>query len=229
MGASDRFSKTIRKDQLGSTAQFELRPLASGRRATDTTALSPRASEAERQQDGYAAGKAQGLAEAQRLAQQARAADLQRLEALLAGLQAQFDELAGRAADNLLDLAVDIAAQVLRQELQVRPEALLPVVREAMALVSAAHVHPSIHLAPQDFERVRAALQADGQFHGCRFLSDPAIGPGGCRVVSSHGEVDATLPTRWRRVLQTLGLNAPAPQIDPPAAAPAAPAQAGKS
>jgi flagellar assembly protein FliH len=213
MGAPDRFSRTIPKDQLGGASQWEMRPLAGGTRVARPTPLSARPSEAQREQSGYEAGKAQGYADATRSVQQARAADRQRLESLLSQLQSQFQDLSSNAADSLLDLALDIAAQVLRREVQTHRDAILPVVREALALMVDAHAHPTIRLAPRDFELVRESLRNDGQFHGCRFLSDPSIAPGGCRVESPHGEVDATLPTRWRRVVQTLGTDAPAPQI----------------
>jgi flagellar assembly protein FliH len=209
VGAGDRFSRTIPKNQVGDTAQWELRPLAGGRRVGDSMPLSARPGETERMRDGYEAGKARGHAEALLAAQQARAADAQRLERLLAALQSEFDGLAGRTADALLELAVDIAAQVLRQEVQTRREVILPVVREALGLVEGASARPTVHLAPIDFELVRGALQADGQLQGCRLLADPAVEPGGCRLESTHGQIDATLATRWRRVVQTLGLATP--------------------
>jgi flagellar assembly protein FliH len=227
MGANDRFSQTIRKKELGEHAPFELRPLAGGRRVGDSTPLSPRPSDAERAKDGYAAGREQGYADAQRDVQRARAVDLQRLEALMASLQGEFDQLAARTADALLDLAVDIAAQVLRQEVQTRREAILPVVHEALGLLQAARAHPTVRLAPIDFETVRTAMQSDGQFQGCRFVADASIAPGGCRVESASGEVDATLPVRWRRVLQTLGVDAPlANAADGPESTPASGADA---
>jgi flagellar assembly protein FliH len=221
MGASDRFSRTIPKDQVGDSAPFELRPLAAGRRVGGSAQLSARPTDAERTREGYEAGKAQGYADAQRSVQQARAADVQRLEQLLAALTAEFDGLAARTADTLLDLAVDIAAQVLRQEVQIRRDAILPVVHEALALVEHARAKPTLRLAPADVEQVRSALDADGRLQGCRIVADPAIGAGGCRVESASGEVDATLATRWRRVLQSLGTDAAPPAID--AAAPADP------
>lgn len=214
MGAGERFSQTIPKDQLGDTSQWELRPLAGGRRVGDSTPLSARPSDADRAKDGYEAGKAQGYADAMRTTQQARAADLQRLEVLFAKFRTEFDDLSGHAADALLDLAIDIAAQVLRQEIRTRPEVILPVVREALALVEGAHAHPTLHLAPADFDLVRAALPTDGQLQGCRFVADAAVERGGCRVESANGQIDATLPTRWRRVLQTLGASVPLPEAD---------------
>jgi len=213
MGASDRFSRTIPKDKIGGTANWELRPLAGGTRIAGSAPLSVRGTGAGREQNGYEAGRAQGYADVMRSAQQARAADLQRLESLLAQLQGRFDELAVQGADRLLDLALDIAAQVLRREIQTQRDAVLPVVREALALIIDSHAHPTVRLSPHDFELVREALRADAQFHGCRFLADPAIQPGGCRVESPQAEVDASLATRWRRVVQALGCNAPAPEI----------------
>jgi len=222
MGASDRFSRTISKDKIGGTANWELRPLAGGTRVAGSAPLSVRGSGAGREQSGYEAGRAQGYADVMRSAQQARTADLQRIEQLLTELQARFEDLAAQGADCLLDLALDIANQILCREVQTRRDTILPVVRQALTMIIDAHAHPTVRLSPQDFELVREALRADGQFHGCRFVADPSIQPGGCRVESPHAEVDATLATRWRRVVQTLGSTAPAPEIatqppsDPP-------------
>jgi len=214
MGASDRFSRTIPKDKIGGTANWELRPLAGGTRIAGSAPLSARGTGAGREQSGYELGRTQGYADVMRNAQQARASDLQRLESLLTGLEKRFDELSLQASDCLLDLALDIAGQVLRHEIQTRRDVILPVVREALSLIVDAHAHPTVRLSPLDFELVRESLRADGQFHGCRFLADPAIQPGGCRVESPHAEIDATLATRWRRVVQTLGSDAPVPEIN---------------
>ena len=220
MGASDRFSRTISKDKIGGTANWELRPLAGGTRVAGSAPLSVRGSGAGREQSGYEAGRAQGYADVMRSAQQARTADLQRIESLLTGLQSRFDELAAQAADRLVELALEIAGQVLRQEIQTRRDAILPVVREALAMIIEAHAHPTVRLSPTDLELVRDALRADGQFHGCRFLADGSIQPGGCRVESPQAEVDATLATRWRRVVQTLGSAEPPPELTMPQTAP---------
>jgi flagellar assembly protein FliH len=231
MGASDRFSRTIPKDKVGGAAQWELRPLAAGTRVGVSAPLSARPSTAERTQEGYEAGRAQGYADVMRSAQQARAADLQRLEALLAQLQGQLqariDELSSATADSLLDLAVDIAAQVLRREVQTRRDAILPVVQEALAMVVGSHPSPTVHLAPRDFELVRESLAGDGQLQGCRFVADASVAPGGCRIETPHGEVDATVATRWRRVVQTLGVDVPAPPIDAADDSAAAPVDPG--
>ncbi len=219
MGASERFPGGRAK--TGAAASWELRPLARGGRIAGSTSLPVRGTDAENEKSGYEAGLARGHAEAARNAQRERAVDLQRLEALLGALQQRFDELSSRGADAVLDLALDVAAQVLRREIQTQPESILPVVREALAMIIASHAHPTVRLAPRDFELVREALAGDGQYHGCRFVADAAVQAGGCRIESPQGEVDATLATRWRRVVQTLGCNPPGPQLPDDAAAPA--------
>jgi flagellar assembly protein FliH len=220
MGAPERFSRTIPKAKLGDAAQWEMRPLAAGKRMPGSQPLSARGTDGNREQSGYEAGQAQGYADALRSAQEARAVEAKRIEALLAQLRGGFDELSTRTADALLDLALDVAAQVVRREIEADREAILPVVREALGLVIESHAHPTVRLAPADFALVREALQEDGRFHGCRCVEDAAIQPGGCRVESAHGEVDATLATRWRRVVQTLGCSTPAPEIRIDTAAP---------
>ena len=40
-----------------------------------------------------------------------------------------------------------------------------------------------------------------------RIIEDNALTPGGCRVELGSSEVDATLETRWRRVIESIGIN----------------------
>jgi len=220
MGASDRFSRTIARDKISAAGNWKLRPLSGGSRITGSSSLSARGGGSDPEKNAFEAARAQGYAEGLRNAQQAHAAGLQRLDGLLAQLQLRFDELSEKGADALLDLALDVASQVLRSEVQTRRDTVLPVVREALAMVIHAHAHPTVRLAPSDFALVHAALSTDGQLHGCRFLADPAMPVGGCRIESPMGEIDASLPTRWRRVVQTLGANVAAPEIAAPTPAP---------
>jgi len=223
MGASDRFSQRIPKAKIDAVSPWELRPLTGVRGAPGAAA--PTAAEIREKKSGYEAGHAQGYADAMQAVQQGRVADLQRLDGVLVLLRQRLDDLSSRTADALLDLALDVAAQVLRHEVRTQAQVILPVVQEALNLVIEAHANPTIRLAPQDFGVVRDALHGDGRYQGCRFVQDPTVEPGGCRVESPHGEIDATLPTRWRRVLQTLGTAAPLPAADAAAAAgPDAPA-----
>src|SRR5262249_1743640 len=95
--------------------------------------------------------------------------------------------------------------QVVRREIAINRDALLPVAREAASMIAEQHAHPRVFLNPQDFATLRADFEADGLFKGCRFIADPRIARGGCRVETAQGEVDATLARRWERVLASIG------------------------
>lgn len=149
------------------------------------------------QEAGHAAGYAQGQAQA-------------RNEVLrLAGLLAQFNEaLAGldqQMAESMLALSLEVARQVLRQSLRIQPELILETLRQALAQLHTPQATLTLH--PEDALLVRACLaetEADPR-NGTRILEDARISRGGCLVEAAGSQIDATLETRWRRTLESLG------------------------
>lgn len=147
--------------------------------------------------EGYAQGRAEGHAAAAQTAA--------RLEALVGTMESACVALRENIADDVLTLALDIARQVLHEALPVKRDLLLPVVREAMQGLPAASQGAQIQLNPADVELVRAHFGEELRINSWQIVEDHRIQPGGCRLASPNGEVDATLPTRWKRVLATLG------------------------
>jgi flagellar assembly protein FliH len=201
MGAPDGkiFSRLIPKEQLGDAASWEFQPLdgaASGRPLTGRDKRTFELGLEQGRREGFAAASARQQSQAQSIAR------------VLAELRARFAELESQGADALLDLALQIAQQLVRRQLVIDREAVLPVLREAVAMVIDQQAHPRVHLNPQDYETIRGDLEADGLFKGCRFIPDPQVGHGGCRVETGVGEIDARLATRWRRVVtDALGVD----------------------
>ena len=143
--------------------------------------------------EGYADGAAMAKAEAAHMAALARDFTLS-IEASETGL-----------ADAVLQLSLDLAAQMICTSLQVRRELVLPVVREAIAALANPHGHPSLLIHPDDAGIVREHLGDTLAHSSWRILEDAQIPRGGCRVENGGAEIDATLVTRWRRVIETLG------------------------
>ncbi|HXF46271.1 MAG TPA: flagellar assembly protein FliH [Burkholderiaceae bacterium] len=204
MGASDpkQFRGFIPKERLGETVSWELQPLAG-----DAAPRSSTAQGTERERRAFERGRALGRTEGAAAERQRKLEVAAQLERVFAELRARFAELESAGADALLDCAIAIARQVVRREIATRRDALLPAAREAVALVVESQTHPRVHVNPQDYETLRADLEADGLFKGCRFVADPQIERGGCRVETALGEVDATVQTRWQRVLAALGVE----------------------
>ena len=130
--------------------------------------------------------------------------DLSKLENLRQQLQSIDQEI----SESVLAVAVETARQVLRQSLRLHPELLLPVIREAIGALPLHHGHPALFLAPDDVSLVRQHLGEQLSHNGWRILEDSSLSRGGCRIESGASEVDATLETRWRRVLEAIGTSA---------------------
>lgn len=145
--------------------------------------------------DGYAAGQTAAKEEAARIGKAANELD-QALQ--------EFDQ---QVADELLALAVEIARQVVRKEVAARPEAILEVVNEALTYLP--HQHAAIHLNPEDASLVRSYLGDVLTHAGHRILEEPALKRGDCLLEAGGSQIDASTATRWRRVVESLGSNAP--------------------
>jgi flagellar assembly protein FliH len=152
-------------------------------------------------EQGYSEGKVAGFASGEEAAKK----ECARIEALARNFALSLEAGEGGLADALLQLSLDVAAQVLITSLQVKRELVLPSVREAIALLTNAHGHPSLLLHPDDAEIVRQHLGDQLSHSGWRVIEDARIQRGGCKVENAGAEIDATLVTRWRRVVETLG------------------------
>jgi len=153
----------------------------------------------EAQEQGYTAGYEEGVARARD--------EAARLDAMLTSVQQSIGELDQHVAEQLLATAVEIASQVLRQSLQIKPDLLIPVVREAITTLHPHTGHPVLFACPQDAALIRAHLGDQLAHNNWRIIEDNTLTPGGCRVELGSSEVDATLETRWRRVIESIGIN----------------------
>lgn len=209
MGANDRlFTRFIPKEAQREAASWEFQPLHEGAAGAPARGAEKLLSERERR--AYERGRQDGIAAGRQAASAQRAQTAQQLERVLDQLRGRFAELESAGADRVLELAVTLASQILRRQVEVDRIALLAPLRDAIAAVIDQNTHPRVHLNPQDHALLRDELEADGLFRGCRFVADPAITRGGCRVDTAQCEVDATLETRIERVLAAVGLEPPA-------------------
>ena len=171
-------------------------------RGRSGTAPLPTVGDLERLQgQARAEGRTEGLAEGRARATK----ETERLRALVASLESAQAQLETDLGDAVLGLALDVARAVLHESLQVRRELLLPIVREAMRNMPSGAAQ--IVLNPADVELVRAHMGEEFRVAGWQIVEDHRIQPGGCRLVSPHCEIDATLASRWKRVAAALGKN----------------------
>ncbi|MEX8192074.1 FliH/SctL family protein [Comamonas guangdongensis] len=165
--------------------------------------------------EGHAQGLAEGQAQAQQQWQQ-RLDDYvagvgrdnaQRVSDVVQSLEDSFRQMQAAAAQDLLKLACDIARQVVRQELRSQPQALLPVVHEALDMLVEESRPVTVRLNPADHAALDEALRAEHGAHSrIQWVGDAAIAGGGVKVECGDTEIDGGLDKRWRRAVAALGL-----------------------
>jgi flagellar assembly protein FliH len=105
-------------------------------------------------------------------------------------------------------VAVAIAERLIRRELREVPEITLDLVRESLEL-AAGSADVQVRLHPHDYELLRPRLETLSQeLHSlatARIVSDPHIGPGGCRVDTRFGTIDQQFASQLARIEQELG------------------------
>ena len=203
MGAPDKpLGRFIPREQVGQAAAWEFQSLAGG--------VPPSIKEkllSEREQRAYERGREDGYAAGHAAAMQLRTQHAADMSRVLDALRSRFGELETEGGEQVLTLALTIARQVMRREMEVDRASVMPALQEAVHAVIDQQAHPRVHLNPQDLAHLHDSLDADGLLKGCRFIADPAISRGGCRVETGQSDIDATIESRWNRVLAAVGID----------------------
>ena len=190
-------SNIIPKEQLSAYQRWELNSLD----GSATTVPLPTAEEVEnthRQayQEGFAAGYQEGKGKVD--------AELARLGQLMSALDGALNQFDETLTQNLLSLALGVAKQMLREALRVRPDLVLPVIREAVNSLPQASQHPHLKLHPEDAALVRSLMADELNHFNWKLIEDVRVERGGCRVETANSEIDATMENRWKRILVAL-------------------------
>lgn len=177
--------------------------------ATESTNL-----QAEREQawgEGFAQGREQGEQETRATMaeplQQALEANALRMGELLHGMADQLLASEEKISRQLLELACDIARQVVRQELTVNTRQLRTVIGEALEMIVDDGLPATVRMHPEDLALMKDALVETLGENAPDFVADATITPGGCLIHTPSMAVDATVEKRWARAVGNLGLS----------------------
>jgi len=154
-------------------------------------------------QEGYHAGHAEGLAAGREEAAR-EAARLRDLANAFSVEVAQADET---ISQQVLDLSVDLARAMLKSALAIRPELVIPIVKEAVRYLPALHQPALLFLNPGDAVLVKDRIGDELGKMGWQLTDDVQLEPGSCRVETANNQIDASLPTRWQRLTAALSKN----------------------
>lgn len=149
---------------------------------------------------GYAEGFEQGLRAGMEAARKQLTEQAKQITHVLASADQALIDVGEKLSREVADLAFAIARQVVRYELTLDKEAVLPLVREALSALPEGTQYGQLMLHPADATVVRDALGDELADKQWRLVEDRSLSPGGCRIVAPCGDINATLEMRWARV-----------------------------
>jgi flagellar assembly protein FliH len=157
--------------------------------------------------EGLEEGRAAGRAEALEAGRAEVALEVETLRAIAATFSGAVTAADETIAADVLDLALHLARSMVRTAFTVRPELIIPIVREAIDYLPVLQQPAILALNPEDIEIVRAALADELDKGGWRVVADPQVGRGGCKVDTASNQIDAQASARWSRLSHALGKN----------------------
>ena len=194
-------SKIIPKEELDAIENWSL-PEVNVARKSETAArpLTARQIEELQQQareEGFQVGRREGL-EAGKKEIRAR---VHELDALMQTLAKPLEQVDAQIEQDLVQLALAVARQLVRRELKSDPGQVLAVVREAIAALPLAARNVRLHLHPEDATLVRETLSVSDNERSWNIVEDPVLSRGGCKISSDTSQIDASVERRLHTVI----------------------------
>lgn len=173
---------------------------------SNVTVNKPKVDQGVQYKKGYDEGFEQGLQEGREAARQEVARKVQQLDKVIREVSAPFAELDERAEEEFVRLALALAKQIIRREIQTQPGQIVAVVREALSMLSGSATDIKIHVHPEDAETLREHMSKEEQSRIYEVVDDSTVSRGGCRLRSSSSLIDATIEKQFAALsVQLLG------------------------
>ncbi|HEY0585912.1 MAG TPA: flagellar assembly protein FliH [Pseudoduganella sp.] len=154
---------------------------------------------------GFKAGHDDGVAQALDEQRAATEQALTPVREIADSFSAALREADQAISNEVLELALHLAKGMIKTALRVKPELILPVVREAIEYLPVLQQPALLILNPEDAAVVREGIAEELDKGGWRVIDDPTIERGGCKVDTASNQIDATVASRWQRLSLALG------------------------
>ena len=147
-------------------------------------------------QQGYRLGAEEGRKAAWDAAKPEVESRLAQLETMLQTLNAPLQQVSEAVEQELVALAIAIARQVVRRELNTDSGQVVAVVREALGVLPANDSRLKLHMHPDDAVLLNSVMAVSEKVERIEVIEDPALSRGGVRLESDISQIDATVESR---------------------------------
>ena len=143
-------------------------------------------------QEGFSKGQQDGIANSQQQVDQT----IQSLTRVLEAMTTPLKYVDEKLEDELVNLAVSIAKQIVRRELKTDPAQIVGVVKESLAIIPSSAQSVRVYLNPEDAEIVRKIMPVNAGERNWNIIDDPVLSRGSCNIETDSTVVDATFESR---------------------------------
>ncbi|GMR15902.1 MAG: hypothetical protein BMS9Abin31_0198 [Gammaproteobacteria bacterium] len=154
--------------------------------------------------EGFALGQQEGFEQKKQELEKNAAS----LRSIIELLSEPLKELDDDIVNQLTQLSMTVAKQVIRRELHIEEGEIVGIVREAMTALPASTRKIILNVHPDDAELVRNAFSLNDETESeelrWKLLEDPMLTRGGCKISSENSSIDATVEGRLNRIINTL-------------------------
>lgn len=158
-------------------------------------------------QDGYRDGLAALESVKQSHAAQMAAFMSDQVGALIGEMQQRLDTVEQQLSGRIAGVALELARQVVRSEITLRPDVVVAVAEEALNTLLASARQVTLRLHPEDQALVKGVIDEQLAARGGRAVPDPHLTRGGCVIESDIAVVDASVEARWHTAAAAMGLR----------------------
>lgn len=151
-------------------------------------------------EEGFKTGYGDGLTQAQSQID----VEHQQLSQMAASFQQALAMQDTCVAESVLSLALDLAKAMMKTKLQVDPQAVIPVVLDAMHYLPQVKQPARLIVHHEDAKVLRTHIGEQLKEQGWQLLEDAQIERGGCLVETAENQIDASNEMRWKRLVQGL-------------------------
>lgn len=148
--------------------------------------------------EGFAQGQRAGMATGKAQVDK----QISRLDSILNVLAQPLEGLDDDVVQQITDLSIIVAKQLIRRELRTDPGQVIAVVRECATAIPVASQQVNLYLHPDDAELVRSAFSLDHEAETrWKIIEEPVLTRGGCRIEAEHSKIDATVENRLNQII----------------------------
>jgi flagellar assembly protein FliH len=151
-------------------------------------------------QEAFNKGMQEGFAVGMAKAKESALKDRQNFSGMAAAFADALKTADEKIEEDILGLALDIAKAMLKAKLKVDPEAILPVVRDAIHYLPHVQKPARIFVHHEDAKILREQMSEELSEQVWQIQEDNNIERGGCMVETGANQIDATNATRWKRI-----------------------------